>query len=111
MIRKGLAKSREARVRETSGHRHGFPSFAKEGWTRRKEESREASIEQERTGWLFQATAYSSRAIRVIGAFKQPPRLRRLRMGAICFMAQPPLLREGGETARPSACACQVGPL
>src|SRR5262245_25202104 len=32
---------------------------------------------------------------------KQPPRLRRQRNGAIFFMAQPPLLREGGESASP----------
>src|SRR5215510_2286654 len=32
---------------------------------------------------------------------KQPPRLRQLRNGAIFFMAQPPLLREGGDTASP----------
>jgi len=34
-----------------------YPSFAKEGWTRPKNKCCEASF-VERTGWLFQATAY-----------------------------------------------------
>ena len=54
---------------------NGVPSFAKEGWTRPKEKCCEASFE-ERTGWLFQATAYSSRTVLIIGGLKQPPRLR-----------------------------------
>src|SRR5262245_2117598 len=32
---------------------------------------------------------------------EQPPRLRQLRNGSIFFMAQPPLLREGGDFAIP----------
>lgn len=42
----------------------------------------------------------------IIGGLKQPPRLRRLRNGTFFFMAQPPLLRKGGEycfTARSAA--------
>src|SRR5262245_2347016 len=69
---------------------NGYPSFTKEGRTRRKEKCREASFEKERTGWLFQTTACPSRTTRIIGGLKQPPRLRCLRNGAIFFMRSHP---------------------
>ena len=73
-----------------------YPSFAKEGWTRPKEKCCEASF-VERTGWLFQGTACYSQRVWIIGGLKQPPPSAPLRNGAFFFMAQPPLLREGGD--------------
>ena len=81
---------------------NGVPSFAKEGWTRPKERCREASFEQERTGWLFQATAYSFRTICTIGGLKQPPRLRRKERDHFLYgAATPPSRRRGISLAQP----------
>ena len=39
----------------------------------------------------------------IIGVLNQPPRLRQLRrLATIFFMAQPPLLSQGGEIPRPT---------
>jgi hypothetical protein len=44
----------------------------------------------------------STRKVLIVGDLNQPPRLRRLRNGAIFFMAQPPLLSQGGESRVPN---------
>src|SRR5262245_51214965 len=69
-----------------------LPSLAKEGWTRHKENVAKPPL-KERTGWFVQQP--------IIGGLNQPPRLRQLRNGAVLFMAQPPLLIQGGEFMRP----------
>src|SRR4029079_10869587 len=53
-------------------------------------------------GGCFKLPFIHSERVWIIGDLKQPPRLRQLRNGAVFFMAQPPLLREGGECAYPS---------
>src|SRR5262245_1576479 len=77
-----------------------YPSFAKEGWTRPKENAAKHPLWSGRGG-CFKLRLIHSERVWIIGGLKQPPRLRRLRKGAIFFMAQPPLLREGGECACP----------
>ena len=62
------------------------PSFAKEGWTRPKENAAKHP--------LIGADGVVVSSVRLIGGLKQLPRLRRLRNGAFFFMAQPPLCAE-----------------
>src|SRR4029078_12982879 len=64
------------------------PSFAKEGWTRPKENAAKHP--------LIGADGVVVSSVRLIGGLKQLPRLRQLRNGAIFCMAQPPLLRKEG---------------
>ena len=73
-----------------------FPSFAKEGWTRPKENAAQHPLRSGR-GSCFKLPLIHPERVRISRGLKQLPRLRRLRNGAIFFMAQPPLLREGGE--------------
>src|SRR5262245_19806049 len=88
----------------------GFPSFAKEGWTRPKENAAKHPLRSGR-GSCFKLPPIDFRPVLTIGGLKQlflygcalsglraaRPRLRQLRNGANFCMAQPPLLREGGE--------------
>jgi len=90
-----------------------FPSFAKEGWTRPKENVAKHPLKRadgvvvssyrlfipnnfdkrwfETTGFLL---------LRPMGLARCAPPSAPVRNGAIFFMAQPPLLREGGESPR-----------
>src|SRR5262245_61685050 len=78
-----------------------IPSFAKEGWTRPKENAAKHPL-KERTEGLFQATAYSFPNGFNNRWLETTTPSAPLRNGAIFFMAQPPLLREGGVYARPN---------
>src|SRR6185503_8262063 len=106
-----------------------FPSFAKEGWTRPKENAakhpligadgrakraspvgrshKEIVVSSYR---LFIPTGFHNRCLettislwlRPIGLARYAPPSAPLRNGAIFLMAQPPLLREGGDCACPA---------
>jgi hypothetical protein len=78
-----------------------FPSFAKEGWTRPKENAAKHPLWSGRGG-CFKRPLIHSRYVWIIGGFKQPPRLRHQRKEAIFFMAQPPLLRKEGNSRAPT---------
>src|SRR5262249_36530500 len=73
-----------------------FPSFAKEGWTRPKEKCREAPLKG-----ADGVVVSSCRLSRSDGFDKRwletTTPSAPLRKGAVFFMAQPPLLCEGGE--------------
>ena len=76
-----------------------YPSFAKEGWLRHKENGPVPLSAQ--TGWLFQATDYpdwfgiNRRELET--TTPSAPSQRMLR--SVFFRSRPPLLREGGECA------------
>ena len=84
-----------------------IPLLGKGGVDATSKKYREASFERSgRGGWFKPPT--------ISGSFNQPPRLRQLRMlRGIFFMAQPPLLSQGGVYSGPlfrpfpasSACA------
>src|SRR5262245_41007281 len=79
-----------------------FPSFAKEGWTRPKENAAKHPLWSGRGGCLRPPLNEPNR-FSTIGRLKQPPRLRRLRNGAVFFMgaATPPSRRRGISVPRP----------
>src|SRR5262245_60206881 len=85
---------RAIELRTRLGHAE-FPSFAKEGWTRAKENVAKHPLWSGRGG-CFKLPLIHSERVWISGGLKQPPRLRRIRNGAVFSMAQPPLLREGG---------------
>src|SRR6188768_4234499 len=72
-----------------------YPSFAKEGWTRPKENAAKHPLWSGRGG-CFKLPLIHSERVWIRCGLKQPPRLRLLRNGAIFFMAQPPsFVKEG----------------
>src|SRR5262245_40580896 len=55
-----------------------FPSFAKEGWTRPKENAAEHPLKGA-DGVVVSSYRLFTQTVLIIGGLKQPPRLRRLR--------------------------------
>ena len=84
------------RTRRVSNN--GFPSFAKEGWTRPREKCCEASFDRSGRGSCFKLPLICPEPVWIIGGLKQLPRLRQLRNGAISLWRSHPFFAKKGIT-------------